>query len=73
MKLGDKDNEVLKLQQFLNNHGFVISLQGPGSQGQETIYFGTLTFNALRQFQASVGLPSTGFFGPLTLGYVNSH
>ncbi|MDE1874969.1 MAG: peptidoglycan-binding protein, partial [Patescibacteria group bacterium] len=42
----------------------------PGSPGHETSYFGPATEKALKAYQASVGLPSTGYFGPLTRGVV---
>jgi uncharacterized membrane protein YgcG len=64
--LNDKGTDILLLQQFLNAHGFNIALSGAGSPGHETNFFGTLTYNALTKFQASTGLPSTGFLGPLT-------
>lgn len=63
--------DVRSLQQFLNNNGFIVSSIGAGSPGQETTLFGTLTYNALKNFQASVGLPSTGYFGPMTREYIN--
>lgn len=70
-KLGDLDFEVLKLQQYLNKIGFLVAESGPGSKGYETERFGRLTFMALKRFQASVGLPATGFFGPKTKKYIN--
>ena len=66
-------NDVKALQKFLNTHGFVISTSGAGSPGKETTLFGTLTYKALAKFQKSVGLPSTGFFGPLTRAYISKH
>jgi uncharacterized repeat protein (TIGR01451 family) len=38
-----------------------------------TNYFGILTYNALVEFQASVGIHATGYFGPITRAWVNSH
>jgi peptidoglycan hydrolase-like protein with peptidoglycan-binding domain len=60
------DTDILHLQQFLNTHGFVIAASGAGSPGQETTMFGLLTYKALIKFQTSVGLPATGYFGPMT-------
>jgi hypothetical protein len=71
-KFGQTHNEIKMLQQFLNSHNFIISNSGAGSPNQETTYFGPLTFKALKAFQKSVGLPSTGFFGPMTRNYIKS-
>jgi len=65
--------DVKELQKYLNSHGFPVSSSGPGSIGNETTYFGTLTQNALIQFQKSKSItPSSGFFGPITRGVVNN-
>lgn len=58
--------DVRELQKFLNLKGFVLSDSGPGSPGQETDFFGKFTYDSLKLFQSSIGLPSTGFFGPMT-------
>lgn len=71
--LGMTDGDVQKLQQYLNNHGFGVAATGPGSVGQETTYYGTLTQNAVKKFQAAHGIPNTGYFGPLTRAYVQLH
>ena len=65
--------DVKALQQYLNTNGFVISKTGAGSLGKETTLFGTLTYKALVKFQKSLGWSGTGFFGPLTRSYVNTH
>ena len=58
-----------------NSQGFTIAIQGPGSPGNETTYFGNLTIDALIKFQdtykASILTPvgltkGTGYFGPST-------
>lgn len=66
LRLGDRGEDVKKLQQFLNARGFIVATTGPGSPGNETTYFGTATFNALVRFQRNIGLPATGYCGPLT-------
>ena len=71
VKPGVKHNEVKKLQEFLNNNGFELAKDGPGSKGQETVMFGQLSKNALAKFQASKGLKPDGVFGPLTRKTVN--
>ena len=65
-KLYDTGSDILKLQQYLNAHGFTIVTTGAGSPGHETTYFGTATFKALKKFQVAHGLPASGYFGPLT-------
>lgn len=71
LSLNDKGEDVKNLQKLLNSLGFTISQSGAGSLGNETILFGSLTYKALMKFQKSVGLPATGFFGPMTREYVN--
>ncbi len=66
LKSGQQTPEVELLQQFLNANGFIISQTGPGSPGHETTYFGKATKSALAKYQKSVGLPATGYFGPMT-------
>jgi len=66
LSIGTIDPEVLLLQQYLNTHGFIITSSGPGSLGNETDKFGSLTKAALIKFQKAHGLPSTGYFGPMT-------
>lgn len=63
------------LQHYLNTHGFsvVVTPGYAGSLGYETQFFGPATRNALIRFQASHGIPATGFFGPITRGYIAAH
>lgn len=72
--------DVVFLQKFLNASGFPIATFGPGSAGNETAFFGTLTKKALIAFQdahtseilAPVGLrKGTGYFYSATRNYVN--
>ena len=49
--LGVISPEVRALQIMLNNSGFVLTTEGPGSPGQETEKFGSLTRIAVRKFQ----------------------
>ena len=70
----DTGTEVKTLQQYLNSKGFTVSASGPGSFGNEVQHFGLKTFLALKKFQASVGItPASGYFGPKTRAYVNTH
>jgi len=62
----DTGSDIQSLQQFLNAQGFMVAQSGAGSPGEETTVFGNHTYQALIKFQAAHGLPTTGFFGPLT-------
>ena len=50
---------------------------GPAAQKLRThgatSYFGILTYNALVEFQTSVGIHATGYFGSITRAWVNRH
>jgi hypothetical protein len=80
LRTGFTGEDVRQLQIILNNNGFVISNDGPGSIGNETTYFGELTRRALIDFQNAcsefilypIGLDKgNGFFGPATLKFIN--
>ena len=72
LKLMQRDPEVIKLQQFLNNRGYLVSTKGSGSKGLESNYFGLATKSALARFQADNKIvPSEGFFGNLTKAFIN--
>ncbi len=58
--------DVLTLQKFLNNHGFVLAKSGVGSPGKETTTFGTLTQQALIKFQKKYNLKQTGVLNDQT-------
>ncbi len=67
LQAGSSGSDVKALQIFLNQHGFIIALSGPGSPGHETDFFGAMTQIALTHFQVSKGiLPERGYLGPLT-------
>ncbi len=74
LKLGMSHAQVMALQQILNQKGFTLASSGPGSQGNETLYFGSLTREAVRRFQCAKNIvcsgdeSSTGFglVGPRT-------
>lgn len=80
-KLGDRGQDVYRLQVFLNQHGVTVATVGPGSRGQETEYFGPATLAAVKRFQeqyrSEILVPvnlttGTGYFGPSTMRKVNA-
>ena len=71
LEFGMTHPNVKKLQQLLNSLGYVLAESGPGSMGNETEYFGTLTRAALIQYQKDNGIvPSAGYFGPITRAFL---
>ncbi|MDD4804170.1 MAG: metallophosphoesterase [Candidatus Pacebacteria bacterium] len=69
--VGISGEDVLQLQKFLNSIGYIIAVTGPGSVGNESMYFGNLTKQALSRWQLANGLPNTGYFGPMSRGKIN--
>ena len=73
LTVGSSGEDVKDLQQYLNAAGFKIADSGPGSPGNETIMFGSLTRAALAKWQAANGVsPAIGYFGPLTRTKITS-
>jgi hypothetical protein len=65
LSFGMSGPEALLLQRYLNSHGFIVSVTGAGSPGNETSYFGSATRSAVVRFQkASNVTPAVGYFGP---------
>lgn len=60
LRLGDVDEDVYRLQVFLNSSGYQIATEGNGSPGNETSVFDEATDRALRWFQLVEGVPVTG-------------
>ena len=60
LRLGDIDEDVYRLQVFLNSSGYRIATEGDGSPGSETSVFNEATDRALRWFQLVEGIPVTG-------------
>jgi peptidoglycan hydrolase-like protein with peptidoglycan-binding domain len=69
LTVGSTGSDVTALQTWLITNGFHIASVEAGTAAKG--YFGSQTKAALAQYQASVGLPSTGFFGPLTQAKLN--
>jgi LPXTG-site transpeptidase (sortase) family protein len=59
--MGSRGADVVTLQNFLEQKGFLIMPAGT-TKG----YFGQVTREAMAKYQTSVGLPSVGVLGPLT-------
>jgi peptidoglycan hydrolase-like protein with peptidoglycan-binding domain len=60
---GSTGEAVVSLQTFLESHSF-LSIPAGVAKG----YFGSLTKAALMKYQASVDVPATGYYGPITRG-----
>ncbi|MES2314516.1 MAG: peptidoglycan-binding domain-containing protein [Patescibacteria group bacterium] len=69
LTVGSTGADVTALQTWLITNNFHIAAieSGVAAKG----YFGSQTKAALAQYQASVGLPAYGFFGPLTQAKLN--
>lgn len=74
LTIGSTGPDVTALQRYLNQHGYQVAATGPGSKGQETNYFGTLTRDAVSKLQKVNGIsPTAGYFGQITRQFVNNH
>jgi len=67
LTVGSTGADVTALQSWLVSNSFLTMPAGV-SMG----YFGSLTKAAVIAYQASVGLPNTGFVGPLTVAKLNA-
>ncbi|MBP9757156.1 MAG: trypsin-like peptidase domain-containing protein [Candidatus Pacebacteria bacterium] len=63
LRYGAKGVQVRELQQFLIDQNILV--------GEPTGNFYSITLQGVKNFQRSVGLPSTGFVGPLTRAEIN--
>jgi hypothetical protein len=70
--LGVTDSQVFTLQQLLNHAGFTLAVSGPGSSGNETTKFGSLTRAAVRKFQCAQGIACSGDEYSTGYGFVNA-
>ena len=78
LKVGMTGEDVKCLQRYLNWSNHTVASSGPGSPGNETMYFGSLTANAVANWQNSnslqvltpVGLTSgTGYWGQYSFNH----
>ena len=73
LSVGTTHPDVKELQKMLNAHpDTMIALEGAGSPGEETNYFGMKTRDALKKWQTKKGIsPQSGYFGPLSIRKAN--
>jgi hypothetical protein len=71
--LGVISPEVRALQVMLNAKGYILAETGPGSPGQETDKFGSLTRAAVRKFQCAIMSICSGDEHANGYGMVNAH
>lgn len=65
MTIGSRGDAVIELQERLRSEGFFTFATSTG-------YFGPITQEAVKKYQAAHGIPSTGFVGPLTIASLNT-
>ncbi len=72
-KVGSKNDEVKRVQQFLNINGYNVAKSGTGSRGKESNLFGSKTAKALAQLQKDYSIEGeSGIVGPNTREFINS-
>lgn len=70
--VGISGDDVYQLQVFLNKTPSTrIATTGAGSLGNETRYYGPATASAVRVYQASKNIQTTGTVGPMTRASLN--
>lgn len=69
LSVGQTNPDVANLQTWLIEHGFNIPAISSGITSKG--YFGSQTKSAVAKYQLSIGLPGTGFVGPLTRTKLN--
>ena len=69
LTVGSKGADVAALQTWLIANGYHIAAIESGAAAKG--YFGSQTQSAVKMYQSAVGLPSTGFVGPLTRAKLN--
>jgi peptidoglycan hydrolase-like protein with peptidoglycan-binding domain len=69
LTVGSTGADVVALQTWLMASGYSIPAIASGAASKG--YFGSQTQTAVKSYQASKGIPNTGFVGPLTRGALN--
>ncbi len=72
LSLWDRGPAVTALQEYLIHVRKGPAAEALANHGPSGV-FGYLTYHALMEFQASHGIPATGFFGPMTRRYIATH
>jgi len=67
LTIGLEGDDVIALQNFLESNGFLVIPPGTAKG-----YFGSLTRNALKNFQSANGIDPVGIFGPKTRASVEA-
>lgn len=70
LSMGVTSPQVQALQQLLNSLGFILASSGPGSPGNETTRFGSLTREAVRKFQCAKNIVCDGNENTTGYGFV---
>ena len=71
LAIGGRGSDVVALQTWLISNGYDIPVVSSGVVAKG--YFGVQTQAAVERYQAANGIPSTGFFGPLTRQKINGN
>lgn len=71
LSAGVSGDDVTALQSWLISNGYDIPAISSNSAMKG--YFGSQTRQALMKYQLSIGLPNTGYFGPLTRGRIHGN
>lgn len=64
LRYGETGADIPYLQQYLSQEGYF-------QYSTTTDHFGPVTLAAVKAWQAANGIPSTGFFGPISRAFVN--
>ena len=74
LQVGSTGDDVRALQVYLNAKGYMLAPTGPGSPGNETTRFGSITKAALIKLQKAAGItPLSGYFGPKTRAFITAN